>query len=77
MDTPHKQSIAIHPTLHPREPWATRFKEFPIKEITSKMTYEESDYIMTECNQDQNPEEISIPWLTGQLRYDNSDWQVQ
>ena len=32
------------------------------------MTYEESDYIMTECNQDTNAEEMSISWLTEQLR---------
>ena len=64
--TLHIQHVYL--TLHPSEHWATRYKRFPIAEITSKMTYEESDYIMTECNQDTNAEEMSISWLTEQLR---------
>ena len=41
------------------------------------MTYEESDYIMAECNQDMNVEEMSISWLTEQLRGSELDWQVE
>ena len=72
--TLHRQLMC--PTLHPSEHWAARYKRFPIKEITSKMTCEESDYIITECNQDMNVEEMSISWLTEQLRWDEFDWQV-
>ena len=62
--------------LRPSEHWTARYKRFPIKEITSRMTYEEGDYILTECNQDMNVEEMSISWLTKQLRSDDIDWQV-
>ena len=41
------------------------------------MTYEESEYIMTECNQDMNVKEMSLSWLTKQLRCSEPDWQVE
>ena len=40
------------------------------------MTYEESDYVLAECNQDMNVEEMSISWITKQLRCNGIDWQV-
>ena len=66
-----------YPDLHPSAHWAARYAQFPIKEITNQMTYEESDYIMAECNQDMNVEEMSISWLTEQLRGSELDWQVE
>ena len=40
------------------------------------MTCEESDYIITECNQDMNVEEMSIWWVTQELRIDETNRQV-
>ena len=40
------------------------------------MTYEESDYIITECNQEANVEEMSIWWVTQELRIDETNRQV-
>ena len=65
-----------YPNQRPSEHWTARYKRFPIKDITSRMTYEEGDYILTECNQDMNVEEMSISWLTKQLRSDGIEWQV-
>ena len=66
-----------YPDLHPSAHWAARYAQFPIKEITNRLTYEESEYIMTECNQDMNVKEMSLSWLTKQLRCSEPDWQVE